>query len=205
MITQYLVYVGKEEKDVIKVLQEHILSKWRFVPVQTGLRLKIGVDIPERVVKHILSNQRDLFEVEEEDTPTNEILRSRFVQILRSYETKLTQSDDTETEVVTVACIALFEVFGPSAFETAIKAFMTAPTLNLDEGERLAVLQSFIDDPPVPVLLDDSFTNSAEASDSFDGIIYPSGETVNKSEEIDPSDEIVNESEEIAESTGEID
>lgn len=125
MRVQFLVYNGGKESGSLIVRNQSPTSPWRKLKYYKGMRLKVGKDVPLKVALFVASTHSLIFSLEEIDIPTASVLKDRFVEIINSYKARFEEeeAEDIETEVVSVCCSALVEVFGETVSFNAMRAF----------------------------------------------------------------------------------
>jgi len=89
MKVNYLVYKGNKKEGSLVVKVVHANSPFRNLKYQEGMKLKIGVEIPESVAEFLAGDYKDLFKVESEEVSVSDIFREELLNLIDNCEEQL--------------------------------------------------------------------------------------------------------------------
>ncbi len=90
MKVKTLEYCGQREKGKIVLKQAHALSPWRIFHYETGMRLRIGIDIPEDIAGFIIQNYKSNFRVVEDEVDDIQAFLEEIGRIFDTYSERCT-------------------------------------------------------------------------------------------------------------------
>lgn len=89
MEVKNLHYIGNKKEGSLIVKVAHPNSPFRNLKYQKGMRLRIGVEIPENIAEFLASDYKTLFVVEIEEVEVNGIFKDEFLTLICKYEEEL--------------------------------------------------------------------------------------------------------------------
>lgn len=89
MEVKHLCYIGSKKKGSLIVKVAHPNSPFRNLKYRKGMRLRIGVEVPENIAESLTSDYKNLFKVEIEELEINGIFKDKFLALICNYENHL--------------------------------------------------------------------------------------------------------------------
>jgi hypothetical protein len=82
---KYLTYLGNRQSGTLLVKHAEAWSQWRNFPYYTGMRMRIGFDIPDDVANWIATENKSLFRIETEEMSAEDSFKEQFRLLLANY------------------------------------------------------------------------------------------------------------------------
>lgn len=89
MEIKYLHYIGNKKEGSLVVKVAHPNSPFRNLKYQKGMKLRVGIEVPENVAEFLTSDYKNLFKVEVEELEINGVFKDEFLSLICNYEDQL--------------------------------------------------------------------------------------------------------------------
>jgi hypothetical protein len=89
MEVKHLCYIGNKKEGSLVVKIAHPNSPFRNLKYQKGMRLRIGVEIPENITEFLASDYKNLFKIESKKVDVNGVFKDEFLVLICNYENDL--------------------------------------------------------------------------------------------------------------------